>query len=114
MIAVDIVLDEDERLASCRIQGHAGAGARGSDVVCAAVSALAMAVSAALRDADGIEARCEAPERGEFFLEVPTYSKECGDYLAGVSSVLIQGMQVVADEYPKHCECRLRKAGEKK
>jgi uncharacterized protein YsxB (DUF464 family) len=109
MISAEIVVDEEGLLVSCAIHGHAGAGVEGSDVVCAAVSVLARTAAAVLDDACGIAARCEFPVRGEFLLEAAAREEARKDFLAGVSSFLIEGLASVADEYPNHCVCLCKK-----
>ncbi|MDR0707129.1 MAG: ribosomal-processing cysteine protease Prp [Treponema sp.] len=102
MIAIEIVLDND-LLKQCRIKGHAQAGGKGKDIVCAAVSALARTAAAALAGQDGIAARCEAKKPGEFFLEVVECAEAKKDFLSGVGTFLTIGLDSVARDYPKQC-----------
>ncbi|MDR1948358.1 MAG: ribosomal-processing cysteine protease Prp [Spirochaetaceae bacterium] len=61
MIRIEVVLDEAGLLVSCGISGHAGAGRRGNDPVCAAVSVLARAAVRTLSGREGIVVRGDAP-----------------------------------------------------
>ena len=103
MIKAELVL-EGGLLKSCVISGHAGAGPKGADIVCAAVSVLARTAFQALSARDGISARGEFPERGEFSLEVLKISAENREFLAGVGTFLVQGLLSVSKEYPEFCK----------
>ena len=109
MITIAVVLDESGLLGSCRIQGHAGAGKRGGDIVCAAVSALARTAQAVLSNREGIVTRSEAPQRGEFTLETEAQSKAGRDFLAAAGTFLIAGLNSVAGEYPNNCAMTITK-----
>ncbi|MDR1221218.1 MAG: ribosomal-processing cysteine protease Prp [Treponema sp.] len=102
MIAIEIVLDND-LLKQCRIKGHAQAGRKGKDIVCAAVSALARTAALALAGEDGIASRCEAQKPGEFFLEIVECAQAKKSFLSGVGTFLTIGLDSIAKEYPKQC-----------
>jgi hypothetical protein len=106
MIQADVVVDSQGLLRSCSISGHAGAGKRGGDVVCAAVSVLSRTALKLLSEAQGVRARGNAPERG-----VLTITVECDPggiaFLGAVTSFLIEGLSSVAVEYPSHCSLRI-------
>ena len=109
MITIAVVLDESGLLKSCDIRGHGGAGKRGNDIVCAAVSVLARTAQAALSRREGISVRSEAPERGEFSLETKAETKAGRDFLAGAGAFLVEGLASVAGEYPKNCSMTVTK-----
>ena len=44
MIKISVMRQDDEKIIGLSVEGHAGAGAYGQDIVCAAVSALAQSV----------------------------------------------------------------------
>ena len=90
-------------LKSCGIQGHAGAGPRGADIVCAAVSVLARTVNRVLSARNGITVKGEFPERGEFRVEILGVSPESREFLAGAGAFLREGLCSVAEEYPEFC-----------
>jgi uncharacterized protein YsxB (DUF464 family) len=102
MIRIDAALDEDGLLKSCRIEGHAGAGQSGYDIVCAAVSVLARTALISLSGREGLEVRGEAPERGCFYLETD-YTGEGKAFLSAGGTFLLEGLGSVAREYPAHC-----------
>ncbi|QQO11135.1 ribosomal-processing cysteine protease Prp [Breznakiella homolactica] len=102
MITVDAVLDEAGLLKSCRVSGHAGAGPRGGDIVCAAVSVLTRTALQILSNREGITVRAGAPERGAFWIETE-YTGEGEVFLSAAGVFLIEGLRSVSREYPDHC-----------
>ncbi|MDR2020696.1 MAG: ribosomal-processing cysteine protease Prp [Treponema sp.] len=102
MITVDAALDEAGILRSCRAEGHAGAGPRGGDIVCAAVSALMRAALGTLSGRQGITIRGDAPRRGLFWIEAD-YTPEGKDFLSAAGAFLIEGLTSVSREYPDYC-----------
>jgi uncharacterized protein YsxB (DUF464 family) len=96
-------VDEAGLLKSCRVSGHAGAGKRGRDLVCAAVSVLARTALKTLSGREGVMVRGGAPERGLFWIETD-FSGGGGDFLAGAGAFLLEGLASVAEEYPDFCE----------
>ena len=108
MIDIEAVLDENGLLRSCKASGHAGAGKTGSDIVCAAVSVLMRTAACSLSDREGITIRYEAPEPGLFFLEAD-YTAEGKDFLFAAGAFLIEGIALVAEEYPDNCRLTIRR-----
>ena len=102
MIRAELVL-EGGYLRSCHISGHAGAGPKGSDIVCAAVSVLARTAFIVLSKRKGIEINGGNPERGEFRMEVKSLDGEIKDFLAGVGAFLEEGLVSVSKDYPDFC-----------
>ena len=103
MITITMVLDESGLLKSCDIRGHAGAGKRGTNIVCAAVSVLARTALKVLNDKEGIIVRGKAEQRGTLFLETEARDSEDKDYLEAVGTYLIEGLTSVAEEFPQYC-----------
>jgi uncharacterized protein YsxB (DUF464 family) len=103
MIRVDMVLDEAGLLRSCRVRGHARAGKRGSDIVCAAVSVLTRTIVRVLSGRKGINIRGNIPEQGNFSMEAE-YSPEGREFLAATGAFLIEGLLSVSKEFPDNCE----------
>ena len=92
---------------SCRIEGHAGAGPRGDDVVCAAVSILSRTALSILSKSEGVVVRGGAPERGVLWLETGC-EKRGASALSAVGSFLVEGLESVSREYPDYCSVVLR------
>jgi uncharacterized protein YsxB (DUF464 family) len=107
VIKAEVFLDSG-LLKSCRVSGHAGAGPRGGDIVCAAVSVLARTAMRALSGREGVMVRGEAPERGAFWLEA-----ECTaagrEFLEAAGVFLIEGLVSVAEDYPDFCQVKIER-----
>jgi uncharacterized protein YsxB (DUF464 family) len=108
LIDIEAVLDEDGVLNSCRASGHAGAGKKGADIVCAAVSVLLRTAVRALSGRKGITVRYEAPEPGFLFLEAE-HTAEGRDFLLSAGVFLVEGLKSVAEEYPNNCRMSIRR-----
>lgn len=102
MIRLKAALDSEGVLVEYRAEGHAGAGFKGFDIVCAAVSALSRSLVRALRGIRGVCVIADAPERGIFHVKL-SYSGEAKSFLEGVSAFLLAGLASVAEEYPECC-----------
>ena len=109
MITIAVVLDELELLKSCDVRGHGGAGKRGNDIVCAAVSVLVRTAQSILSSREGIAARSEAGRRGEFSLETEALNKAGQDFLAAAGAFLVEGLASVAGEFPENCSISITK-----
>ena len=103
MIQAELILDGAGILKSCRVSGHAGAGAKGSDIVCAAVSVLAKTSIKVLSGRKGITIRGDIPERGNFKLEAE-YTPEGREFLAAAGAFLTEGLLSVSEEFPDYCK----------
>jgi uncharacterized protein YsxB (DUF464 family) len=106
MIEVAVRLDGAGIVRVCEVRGHGGAGPRGSDVVCAAVTVLARSFAGVLSGREGITLRGEAPERGILRIETG-YTPEGREFLAAAGAFLLEGLGSVAAEYPRHCTIRI-------
>jgi uncharacterized protein YsxB (DUF464 family) len=102
VIHITAALDEAGLLRSCRVEGHAGAGPKGGDIVCAAVSVLARTALAVLSRRKGITVRGDAPERGIISMEID-YTGEGREFLSAAGAFLLEGLKSVAGEYPDYC-----------
>ncbi|MDR2136530.1 MAG: ribosomal-processing cysteine protease Prp [Treponema sp.] len=102
MIRARVALDGAGLLRSCRVEGHAGWGRRGADLVCAAVSVLLRSALRTLSGRKGISLRGAAPDRGLLWMEVD-YDAEGRDFLAAAGAFLVDGLRSVAEAYPKCC-----------
>ena len=96
-------------LESCGISGHAGAGPKGADIVCAAVTVLARTAYSTLSGRNGIAVQGDFPERGEFFLEVTGIDPENTEFVSGITNFLCEGLSSVSDEFPDHCMVRIER-----
>ena len=98
-----MVLDEAGLLRSCRARGHAGAGNKGGDIVCAAVSVLTRTIIRVLSGREGVTIRGVIPGQGNFHLETD-YTPEGREFLAAAGAFLIEGLLSVSEEFPDFCK----------
>ena len=110
MINIEALLEEDGTLISCKAEGHAGAGKKGADIVCASISVLMNTAYAVLSDRKGITVSGGAPETGQMRLEVK-YEAEGKEFLFAAGVFLINGLASVADEYPENCKITIKNLG---
>ncbi|MDR0447448.1 MAG: ribosomal-processing cysteine protease Prp [Treponema sp.] len=103
MITITVVLDGSGLIKTCDVRGHARAGKRGYDLVCAAVSVLVRTALSVLSKKEGISIKGGAERRGEFSLETKVQNTAGRDFLAAVGSFLIEGLKSVAEEFPQNC-----------
>jgi len=103
VIKADLVLDDAGLLRSCRVSGHSGAGKRGGDIVCAAVSVLTRTLVRVLSGREGITVRGEIAKEGNFYLETE-YTVEAREFLAAAGAFLIEGLLSVSEEFPDYCK----------
>jgi uncharacterized protein YsxB (DUF464 family) len=108
LIEIEAVLDDNGVLQSCKASGHARAGRKGTDIVCAAVSVLMRTAVRALSGRKGITFRYDAPEEGLLFLEAD-YTAEGKEFLYAAGVFLTEGLMSVAEEYPQHCRLTIRR-----
>jgi len=101
-------LDENGILRVCTASGHARAGRKGTDIVCAAVSVLLRTAVRALSGREGITLRWEAPEPGLLSMEAD-YTAEGMDFLYAAGVFLAEGLQSIAEEYPQYCTLMIRR-----
>jgi len=103
MIRAELVLDGAGLLRSCRLQGHAGAGKQGGDIVCAAVSVLARTIVRVLSGRKDIIIRGNIPEQGDFSIETEC-TPDGREFLAGAGAFLVEGLLSVSAEFPEYCK----------
>ena len=108
MIEIEAVLDAGGTLRACKACGHAGAGKKGADIVCAAVSVLMRTALGILFDREGIVVRGGAPEPGFLWLEAE-YTAEGKEFLSAAGVFLIEGLKSVAQEFPENCKLNIRR-----
>jgi uncharacterized protein YsxB (DUF464 family) len=109
MIRISVTLDKTGLLSRCEVRGHAQAGPKGGDIICAAVSVLARTALAVLEARKDLTVRGAAPERGVFFLEVEAPEGPGRDFLAATGTFLLEGLGSIAREYPKSCLMQTRR-----
>jgi uncharacterized protein YsxB (DUF464 family) len=108
MIRIELCLDKFGLLKSCRVSGHAGAGPKGEDVVCAAVSVLTRTAYSVLSSREGLKIRASAPKRGEFQMKIDDFGTDEA-FLSAIQRFLQEGLQSVSAEFPHHVEICIEK-----
>lgn len=111
MIVADVEVDEAGVLLSCGIRGHAGAGPRGGDIVCAAVSVLARTAYRTLSGMDCVKISGGASVRGRFGFTVERLCDRASAeeaLLVGATAFLREGLCSVAADYPDNCTVNIR------
>ncbi|MDR2103379.1 MAG: ribosomal-processing cysteine protease Prp [Treponema sp.] len=103
MIEIEAVFDEAGLLRSCKVQGHAQAGPKGGDIVCAAVTVLTRTALRVLSGREGITIRGNAPKRGMIGMEMD-YTAEGRAFLSAAGAFLMAGLASVSEEYPDYCK----------
>jgi uncharacterized protein YsxB (DUF464 family) len=107
LIEIEAVVDESGLLRACTASGHAGAGAAGTDIVCAAVSVLMRTAIQTLSGREGVTVRSGAPEPGHLWMETG-YTAEGKGFLFAAGEFLAGGLRSVAEEFPGHCKLTIR------
>lgn len=88
--------------------GHAGAGEKGSDLVCAGVSALCIALIRRLEDMEReriIKMESFALSDGELSVEVSWEDRVCAFAACGVLRTVTAGLERLSEMYPENVYC---------
>ena len=97
-------ITEDERITGFSVSGHSGYGESGTDIVCAAVSAVVTMAEATINDVCGAKAKVRVKEENASVrLTLPASCDEeeaVQAVLAGMMLTLIS----LRDEYPDYIE----------
>jgi uncharacterized protein YsxB (DUF464 family) len=108
MISVELSLDKAGFLQSCRVSGHAGAGRKGEDIVCAAVSVLTRTAYTVLSSRKGLKIWASAPQRGKFQMGIDDFGAD-KEFLSATQAFLQEGLNSVAAEFPNHVTISIEK-----
>lgn len=100
MVRIEINIDSDKILKSCRAVGHAGYGTVGTDIVCAAVSILMRTAVSIL--SDKVEIKSEVPGKGNFYFEIIDYGHNKTEFLRTTGIFLLEGIRSLVEEYPQN------------
>lgn len=107
MIEVQFWTDHNQRVRAIQISGHAGLSSPGTDVLCAAVSALTYTLR------DGIQEILEKKvrsnlEEGDFYLELESEG-DPGTEL--IFATVLQTLKKLALQYPERLQIRRKENG---
>ena len=107
MIEIWVTVDNNGSLKSIRAEGHSLSARKGSNIVCAAVSAQLRSVARVIDNGKSCVSRIKAESEGFLELEIDSYSDE--RWMAGVTDVLLAGLIETEREYPADCSIKLIK-----
>lgn len=94
-------------IVSCELTGHADAGPKGKDIVCASVSTLAISTANGIEALAGFTPLVDIAEEagGYFYMELLTdVTQEQLNIAQLLLENLLLGLQAVADEYPEYIQ----------
>jgi uncharacterized protein YsxB (DUF464 family) len=111
LVRVRVELDGDGCLRGLEAAGHAGAGRRGEDLTCAAVSGLLRSVARLLHGTEGLVVVGQAAEPGRLELKVVRISQERRYWLRGVTDVLLSGLTDLREEQAGSIELKIGEEG---
>ncbi|MGP1490983.1 MAG: ribosomal-processing cysteine protease Prp [Treponema sp.] len=103
MIRILVELDAENRLLSFEAAGHANYGARGCDIVCAAVTILLRTTVQAL---SSVEADVRAEKRGNLQFRVLRFDDGQAERLRYAAEFLWLGITSLQEEYPQALQCK--------
>lgn len=101
MTTVTLVCGKDGAFRSCEAAGHAGFAAKGSDIVCAAVTILLRTAADVLLGMDGVTVRADTAGRGELAFAVVRAAAEKTERLVCTADFLERGLRSLQSEYPQ-------------
>ena len=96
---------EDERITGFSVSGHSGYAEHGSDIVCAAVSAVVTMAEATINDVCGAKARVRVkdPENARITLTLPASCDEEESVQAVLAGMMLT-LCSMRDDYPDYIE----------
>jgi hypothetical protein len=100
VIRLRVRLRPDGCLAGFAASGHAGAGARGRDPLCAAVTVLLRTSARILSSRPGLRVSGQAPAEGEMRLELEPPPQALQEWVRGVTDTLLAGLTDLDREFP--------------
>ena len=103
MIEVVVRIGSDGLMNRVRAQGHSGLGIAGTDVVCAAVTALLRTAARVLESDSLVQVDGAASRRGDLEFEVREVPDSRRQWFRGVQDSLLFGIADIAAEEPGHC-----------
>ena len=108
MIEITVAVDDNGNLKSLKAEGHSMSAAKGSNIICAAVSAQLRSVVRVLQNNPLVKIRVAADRDGFLELSVETGIGE-NRWLTGVTDVLLAGLIETERETPGECSIKLVK-----
>ena len=95
---------EDERITGFSVSGHSGYGEAGTDIVCAAISAVVTMAEATINDVCGAKAKVRVKdEQARVTLTLPAVCDE-EDTVQSVLAGMMVTLMSLRDDYPDYIE----------
>jgi hypothetical protein len=107
VIRLRVRLHADGSLGGFSASGHAGAGGKGGDIVCAAATALLRTAAGLLAGQPDLAVEGGSPAEGQMHLSLPKAPAAKREWLRGVTAMLVAGLTDLAREYPERLELRI-------
>ncbi|MEW5814237.1 MAG: ribosomal-processing cysteine protease Prp [Spirochaetota bacterium] len=108
MIKVRLLLERDGCLKILRAKGHAGGLKTGSNIVCAAATAIMRTMVRILESNENLHYSGNAEKPGTLDFEIVHIPEEKRVWFKGVTDYLVRGLQDLAEEYPRECKVDIR------
>ena len=106
------LLSRDGLLVGFDVQGHAGYARSGSDIVCAAVSALTITCANSLESVCGLQPDVKSDGSGDLHLRLPEGLGPAQTHDAQILlGALRQGFEDLAGQYPRHFQFSISNGG---
>lgn len=113
MIRARVRVDAEGLLLSFEAEGHAEAGPKGFDIVCAAFTALARTAYSALAGLPGASVEGRAPGPGSLAFRVVSLPDSEREKAIGMSAFLLEGLAALEREFPGAVALRSERLGRK-
>ncbi|MBI9102800.1 MAG: ribosomal-processing cysteine protease Prp [Spirochaetales bacterium] len=107
MITISLKLSAEGIVELCKVVGHAGAGKKGEDIICAAVSVLIRTAGRTMEGKEGVTLEGVAPDPGQAGFRLISFQKSEREWLKGLCDGLVTGLLDVQEEYPEFCHVDL-------
>jgi len=111
VIRLSLRLRADGCLQGFSASGHAGAGPRGRDAVCAAVTVLLRTAARLLAAQPDLQVSGEAPAEGEMRLALEPPPEERREWVRGVTATLVTGLTDLDREFPGRLKLEVGEEG---
>ena len=100
MLNISITLDTDGVLSSLKLDGHVDGASKGQNLACAAVSLTVRSVARLVASCSDITEQGGASEPGQLSLTVISRPENRVQWLKGITDMLLQALEDIAEEYP--------------
>jgi uncharacterized protein len=112
VIQLRVRLRPDGCLAGFAASGHAGAGPRGRDPVCAAVTVLLRTSARVLSSRSDLRVSGLAPAEGDMRLEMEPPPQALREWVRGVTAMLMAGLTDLDREFPGRLKLEVGEEGD--